>query len=294
MPNDHSRSCERIPTPKNQSALTLVPSLCGGTAPNDHSCGRPAQRILPPHCVKESPKPKKSKPLVQPLPRRHAWLAGPPANTCSRNRPQNKRQQRPPTKPKTPRAVTLWRHACLTTPVVNTCSRNGPSPTAKESPPPSSFRNLRRKAGLPSHRNPEGILSHPLLWSPRAADSTPPICGGWVGRWKLKKRRHSGHHFAQAEGKCPESPPPGGASHRSCGCAVAKRLHGRGGAGEAPGEFFHILSRGQHSPPTPEQSSKKQHRHSGIFRRGEAVTGNIRNLPRQRAATPPAPATALP
>ena len=30
--------------------------------------------------------------------------------------PQNKRQQRPPPKTKTPRAVTLWRHACLTTP----------------------------------------------------------------------------------------------------------------------------------------------------------------------------------
>ena len=28
----------------------------------------------------------------------------------------------------------------------------------------------------------------------------------------------------------PESPPPGGASHRSCGCAVAKRLNGEGGA----------------------------------------------------------------
>ena len=40
----------------------------------------------------------------------------------------------------------------------------------------------------------------------------------------------------------PESPPPGGASHRSCGCAVAKRLHGRGGAGEIPGEFFHTLT----------------------------------------------------
>ena len=34
--------------------------------------------------------------LVLPLPRRHAWLAAPAANTCSRNRPQNKRQQRPP------------------------------------------------------------------------------------------------------------------------------------------------------------------------------------------------------
>ena len=38
---------------------------------------------------------KKPKPLVLPLLRRHACLAGPPANTCSRNRPQNKRQQRP-------------------------------------------------------------------------------------------------------------------------------------------------------------------------------------------------------
>ena len=56
-------------------------------------------------------------------------------------------------------------------------------------------------------------------------------------------------HFAQAEGKYPESPPPGGASHRSCGCAVAKRLHGRGGAGGVPGGFFHTLSRGQDLPP---------------------------------------------
>ena len=38
--------------------------------------------------------------LSHPLPRRHAWLAGPPANTCSRNNPQNKQQQRPPSKPK--------------------------------------------------------------------------------------------------------------------------------------------------------------------------------------------------
>ena len=85
--------------------------------------------------------------LSHPLPRRHAWLAGPPANTCPRNRPQNKRQQRPPTKPKTPRAVTLWRHACLTTPVVNTCSRNGPSPTAKESPNPPNPSCCRSTGG---------------------------------------------------------------------------------------------------------------------------------------------------
>ena len=36
---------------------------------------------------------KKPKPLVQPLLRRHAWLAGPPANTCSRNKPSVQTQQ---------------------------------------------------------------------------------------------------------------------------------------------------------------------------------------------------------
>ena len=41
---------------------------------------------------------KKPKPLVLPLPRRHAWLAAPAANTCPRNNPQNKQQQRPPQK----------------------------------------------------------------------------------------------------------------------------------------------------------------------------------------------------
>ena len=78
---------------------------------------------------------KKIKTLMQPLPRRHAWLASPPANTCSRNRPQNKRQQHPnhPPKPKTPRAVTLWRHACLTTPERVKESPNPPNPSCSRS-----------------------------------------------------------------------------------------------------------------------------------------------------------------
>ena len=42
----------------------------------------------------------------------------------------------------------------------------------------------------------------------------------------------------------PESPPLGGASHWSCDHAVAKRLHGEGGAGGVPEEFFHTLSCG--------------------------------------------------
>ena len=58
--------------------------------------------------------------------------------------------------------------------------------------------------------------------------------------------QHTPRHQSNLQRKktvvIPESPPQGGASHRSCGCAVAKRLHGRGGAGETPGEFFHTLS----------------------------------------------------
>ena len=50
----------------------------------------------PPNCGhSEIPRPlappQKTKPLVLPVHRRHACLAGPPANTCSRNCHQNKR-----------------------------------------------------------------------------------------------------------------------------------------------------------------------------------------------------------
>ena len=37
-----------------------------------------------------------------PLPRRHAWLAGPPANTCSRNKPSKQTATTPPYKTKNP------------------------------------------------------------------------------------------------------------------------------------------------------------------------------------------------
>ena len=57
--------------------------------------------------------------LVQPLPRRHACLAGPPANTCSRNSHQNKPQKNPPSKFQENSSHAIpWRHACLTAPVV--------------------------------------------------------------------------------------------------------------------------------------------------------------------------------
>ena len=40
--------------------------------------------------------------LVLPLPRRHAWLAGPPANTCPRNKPSKQTATTPPHKTKNP------------------------------------------------------------------------------------------------------------------------------------------------------------------------------------------------
>ena len=132
------------PAPAGSHALISRTPTPGGMLHANLGLPRPPPRNFPPPLPRFpsrlSPRPISGttvgRILSHPLPRRHAWLAGPPANTCPRNRPQNKRQQRPPTKPKNPRAVTLWRHACLTTPVVNTCSRNGPSPTAKESPNP--------------------------------------------------------------------------------------------------------------------------------------------------------------
>ena len=67
----------------------------------------------------------------------------------------------------------LRRHACLTTPVVKTCSRNGSQSNRKRIPPyrhsgifiprqrNENIRNLRRKAGLPSHRSSGGIFHRP-------------------------------------------------------------------------------------------------------------------------------------
>ena len=166
-----------------------------------HSCGRPAQRIKPPtpnplvpstpERVKEPPKTKKLKPLVLPLPRRHAWLAGPPANTCSRNRPQNKRQQRPPTKPKTPRAVTLRRHACLTTPVVKPSPPQPPSEQTATTPRSRNNSQGNPTVPPPKNQNPRAItpevarrrMTTPVvaprsgLNPPRAPAPTPPDTG---------------------------------------------------------------------------------------------------------------------
>ena len=182
--SDHSRACERIPLRhrsnlqrknKNQPPCVPLPrrhAWLAGPPANTCSRGRPAQRIKPPtpnplvpstpEPVKAPPKPKKSKPLVQPLPRRHAWLAGPPANTCPRNRPQSKRQQRPPHKTKNPSC----RHsvaACVSDhsrgqalPPANLLRTNGNNtppiviPDIISRKRKENVRNLRRKAGHPT------------------------------------------------------------------------------------------------------------------------------------------------
>ena len=83
----------------------------------------------------------------------------------------------------------------------------------KESPKPKTPRavTLWRHACLTTP-----VVKTFLLQPPSEQTATTP-----------KPSSFRNFHFAQAEGKCPESPPPGGASHRSCSCAVAKRLHER-------------------------------------------------------------------
>ena len=64
--------------------------------------------------------------LSHALLRRHAWLAGPPANTCSRNLPQNKRQQLP--------ALSVSSLCRSQAPA--TAPRSGLNPPANTPPPP--------------------------------------------------------------------------------------------------------------------------------------------------------------
>ena len=88
----------------------LNPSCCRSTGgmrawPVRRPTHAPATAIkinatTPPHRHSGIPRPlappQKPKPLVLPVHRRHACLAGPPANTCSRNCHQNKRNNAPP------------------------------------------------------------------------------------------------------------------------------------------------------------------------------------------------------
>ena len=93
------QGCERIPQPPNSSCCRSRGGMRGW--PLLRPTHAPAT-TLKTNGNSIRHKTKKSKPLVLPLPRRHARLAGPPANTCSRNNPQNKQQQRPQNKKSKP------------------------------------------------------------------------------------------------------------------------------------------------------------------------------------------------
>ena len=92
--------------------------------------------------------PQKPKPLVLPVHRRHACLAGPPANTCSRNCHQNKRNS------------ASHRHSGI---FRRGASRDGKYP---ESPAPAGRNSMGKQI-------PPEILSHALLWSTHAPATAP-------------------------------------------------------------------------------------------------------------------------
>ena len=142
-----------------------------------------------------------------PLPRRHAWLAGPPANTCPRNNPQNKRQH-PPHRhsgifrvadlgpgtmprgkyPESP--APAGSHALISrTPTPGGMLHANLGPPR---PPPRNFQpplprfpsrlSPRRMSGTTAGR----ILSHPLPWS------RPPSCN----RPQNKRQQHPNHRHS--------------------------------------------------------------------------------------------------
>ena len=115
--------------------------------------------------------------------------------------------------------------------------------------PPSSFRyfhsaqrngnirNLRRKAGWPSHRSSGGILSHALPWSSPRPSNRPQH-----KRQQHPNHRHSGifRRGASRDGKYPESPPQGGLAFPS---------ESRGDFFTRPGAAARRLSKSRPSRP---------------------------------------------
>ena len=99
--------CSRNGSQSNRKIIPQSPLTPRAAAPAA-ACvaGRSrGQHMLPQRLpVQPQKNPPNQKPLVPSLPRRHAWLAVPAANTCSRNGSQSKRKIIPPNQ-KPPRAV---------------------------------------------------------------------------------------------------------------------------------------------------------------------------------------------
>ena len=165
-----------------------------------HAC------LTTPEHVKESPNP--------PNPSCCRSRGGKP---CSQHMPGQREQDTPEKKPEPlaapPAAAVAWPVHRPTHAPATTLKTNGNS-----APPPPKT-------------TPRAVT----LWR-HACLTTPVVKPSLPQRLPVQPQKNPppssfrNFHSAQAEGKRPESPPQGGASHRSCGCAVAKRLHGRGEA----------------------------------------------------------------
>ena len=210
-----------------------------------------------------------------PLPRRHAWLAGPPANTCSRNRPQNKRQQRPPKqKIKTPRAA-------APEPVKESPSDIGATSKekTKTNPPRAISPEVARRRMTTPVVAPRSGLN-----PPRAPAPTPLRHRSNLQR--KKQHRHSGI-FRVADlgpgtmprGKYPESPAPAG-SHAliSRTPTPGGMLHANLGLPRPPPRNF--------QPPLPRFPSRLSPRRMSETTLGRILSHALQR-PAQRILPPP-------
>ena len=281
-------------SPKTKPSSCCAPAAHSGSSartqaqlpPNSSCCrsrggmrGWPVHR--PTHAPATSPQnkrqqrpPQNQKPLVLPLPRRHAWLAGPPANTCPRNKPSKQTATTPPTKPKTPRAAAPAA-ACVAgrSTGANTCPRNKPSKQTATTPP--------HKTKNPSCRHSVAacVSDHS-----RGCERISPRHRSNPQR--KKQHRHSGI-FRVADlgpgtmprGKYPESPAPAG-SHAliSRTPTPGGMLHANLGLPRPPPRNF--------QPPLPRFPSRLSPRRMSGTTVGRILSHPLQRSPRAADKTP--------
>ena len=240
---------------------------------SDHSRGQalaPATALSP--TAKEFPKTKTSS-CCRSRGGMRGWPVHRPTHAPATS-PQNKRQQRPPpTKPKTPRAVTLWRHACLTTPVVK------PSPPQPPSvqPQKNSPKQKPPRAAAPEHVKQS---PNPPLTPRAAAPAAACVAGRSTGQHMLPQQalKTNGNNAphktkkrilcrSQSPSMCPPNPP------------LTPRAAAPEPVKESPSDIG-ATSKEKNNIVIPEFSAWL----TLVLEQCRAE--NIRNLPRQRAPTP--------
>ena len=136
--NPQNKRQQRPPTKQKIKAPRAAAPAAACVAGRSTGQHMPPQQALKTNGNSARSQNKKSKPLVLPLLRRHAWLAGPPANTCPRNNSAlktNGNSARPQNKKSKPLVLPLLRrHAWLAAPPANTCLRNKPSKQTATTP----------------------------------------------------------------------------------------------------------------------------------------------------------------